>query len=71
MAIERGRLAQLLYETGSGRSNRFMSHLLKVLTNLPASDRILATKQVRSRFLRFAMATIRDPTAPWLADARR
>ncbi len=71
MAIERGRLAQLIYETGAGRSTRFMNNLLQVLTNLPVANRVLASEQVRSRFLRFALGIIKDPTAPGRADAQR
>ena len=55
MAIERGHLAQLLFDEGAGRGSRFLSHAFAALTRLPGAQRMLASEQVTSRFLRAAL----------------
>lgn len=55
MAIERGHLAGLLFDEGAGRGVRFLNQAVRVLTDLPLAQRILASEQVTSRFLRVAM----------------
>jgi hypothetical protein len=62
MAIERGKLPHLLFDEGAGRGSRFLNQVLQALTRLPASQRLLASEQVKSRFVRQALASIRDPT---------
>jgi Pyruvate/2-oxoacid:ferredoxin oxidoreductase delta subunit len=52
MAMERGRLAELLLDDGS-RGGRFLSGLLGSIEKLPPVQRALAADQVRSRFVRF------------------
>jgi ferredoxin len=55
MAIERGHLAQLLFDEGAGRGSRFLSQAFRTLTRLPGAQRVLASEQVTSRFLRAAL----------------
>lgn len=56
MALERGQLADLLVDAGAGLGSRFLHHALSALTRLPPAQRVLATEQVRSRFIRAALA---------------
>lgn len=58
MAIERGRLAHLLVDPGASRGSHFLNSVLQVLTHLPAAERALASEQVRSRFVRAALARV-------------
>lgn len=62
MAIERGHLAQLLFDEGASRGNRFLSRAVQGLLNLPGAQRVLASEQVRSRFIRAALSGVSDPT---------
>ncbi len=61
MAIERGHLAQLLFDEGAGRGTRFLSQAFRTLTRLPGAQRMLASEQVTSRFLRAALSKTEDP----------
>ena len=51
MAIERGRLAEVVFETGAHRSHRVMAGILGVILRLPPTKQVLATEQFRSRYL--------------------
>ncbi len=62
MAIERGHLAEILFDGGAGRGSRFFGAVLKTLLALPLAQRLLASEQVKSRFVRAALARIQDPT---------
>ena len=62
MSLERGRLAHLLFDEGASRGHRFLNQVVQALTRLPASERLLASEQVRSRFVQRALAVVRDPT---------
>ena len=62
MAIERGKLPHLLFDEGAGRGSAFLNQALKALNRLPASQRLLASEQVKSRFVRQALRSIQDPT---------
>lgn len=62
MAIERGKLPHLLFDEGGGRGSQFLNQVLQVLNRLPASQKLLATEQVKSRFVRQALSSIKDPT---------
>lgn len=62
MAIERGKLPHLLFDEGAGRGSQFLNQVLQTLNRLPASQRLLASEQVKSRFVRQALASIQDPT---------
>lgn len=63
MALERGRLADLLFDEGAGRGSRFLNQVVRTLTALPGSQRLLAAEQVRSRFVRAALSRVKDPTS--------
>ncbi len=62
MALERGRLAHLVFEHGAGRGSRFMNRLLLTLTRLPPGEQLAASKQLHSRFIKFTLGTVKDPT---------
>jgi len=62
MAIERGKLPHLLFDEGAGRGSQFLNQVLQVLNRLPVSQRLLASEQVKSRFVRQALSSIQDPT---------
>ena len=62
MAIERGKLPHLLFDEGAGRGSQFLNQVLQVLNRLPVSQRLLASEQVKSRFVRQALGSIQDPT---------
>lgn len=62
MAIERGKLPHLLFDEGAGRGSAFLNQALKALNRLPASQRLMASEQVKSRFVRQALRSIKDPT---------
>jgi len=64
MAIERGRLADLLFDEGQSRRFAFLNRAVDVLTRLPVAERALASEQVRSRFVRQALGMVRDPAKP-------
>ena len=61
MAIERGKLPHLLFDEGAGRGSAFLNQALQVLNRLPASQQLLASEQVKSRFVRQALRTIDNP----------
>jgi ferredoxin len=52
MAVERGRLADLLFDQGAGAGSRFLHGAVKALTALPPAAKLLASEQVKSRFVR-------------------
>ena len=60
MVIERGRLAQLLFDEGAGRGARFLNAALRTILALPPAQRMLAREQVRSRFIRAAIGRAGD-----------
>ncbi|MBU2602888.1 MAG: 4Fe-4S binding protein [Actinobacteria bacterium] len=53
--LEKGRLADLIVDEGSSRGNRFIGQVVGVLTSLPAADRLLASEQLGSRFVNYAL----------------
>jgi len=59
MALERGRLADLLFDEGAGRGSRFLHGAVKAICALPVARQLLASEQVRSRFVRAALAGFR------------
>jgi ferredoxin len=63
VALERGKLADLLFDEGESRGHRVLNHMLKALTRLPPAQRALASEQVKSRFVKAVLAQVRDPTA--------
>ena len=60
MVIERGRLAQLIFDEGAGRGASFLNAVFRTLQALPPAQQILAREQVRSRFIRAALARSGD-----------
>ncbi len=62
MAIERGKLPDLVFDQTQGRGMRFLNRALRALTRLPGAERALASEQMKSRFVRFALKTVKDPT---------
>jgi NAD-dependent dihydropyrimidine dehydrogenase PreA subunit len=54
--MERGRLADLLVDGTAGRGPAFANAVLSTVTTLPPVDRLVASEQLRSRFVKFALA---------------
>ena len=52
MAIERGRLGALFFGGGNTQTPRFLNRLLAALCRLPLTQRLAASEQLRSRFVR-------------------
>ncbi len=59
MALERNRLAELLFDEGAGLGSRFLHHAVDAIVRLPPAKALLATEQVRSRFVKWALARFR------------
>ncbi len=59
MALERNRLADLLADGGAGLGSRFLHRAVEAIVRLPPAQAILATEQVRSRFVKAAVARFR------------
>jgi len=59
--LEKGRLADLLFDQGQSRGTAFLNQALSVLTGLPPAERLLASEQVRSRFVRHALSKTGAP----------
>lgn len=57
-AIERGRLAQLLFDEGAGRGAQVLGGMFRAICALPPAKRILAREQVRSRFVHTMLSRI-------------
>jgi NAD-dependent dihydropyrimidine dehydrogenase PreA subunit len=55
-ALERNRLAELLFDEGAGLGARFLHHAVDAITRLPPAQALLANEQVRSRFVKAALA---------------
>ena len=62
MALERGKLPDLVFDQTQGRGMRFLNRALRALTRLPGAERAIASEQMKSRFVRFALKTVQDPT---------
>ncbi len=60
-ALERGRLANFVFDEGAGRGSKFFNRVLKALGDLPPAKRALANEQLRSRFVRVALFAMREP----------
>jgi Pyruvate/2-oxoacid:ferredoxin oxidoreductase delta subunit len=54
--LERGRLADLLVDGTAGRGPAFANAVLTAVLSLPPAETLLATEQVKSRFVRFALS---------------
>lgn len=55
MALERNRLAELLFDEGAGPGSRFLHHAVDAIVRLPPAQALLAQEQVRSRFVAAAV----------------
>ncbi len=55
MALERNRLAELLVDEGAGLGSRFLHRAIDAIVKLPPAQALLATEQVRSRFVEAAL----------------
>ena len=53
--LERGRLADLLFDESDSRSAAFLNHAVNAITHLRPAERTLASKQVQSRFVDFVL----------------
>jgi hypothetical protein len=51
MALERGQLADLLFDDRTLASHRLLGAVLGAIMKLPPVKRVLASEQVKSRFL--------------------
>ena len=51
MAIERGRLADCIFDNRALFSHRAMAAVLGVILRLPPAKQVLASEQMRSRYL--------------------
>ncbi len=58
-ALEKGRLASLLFDVDQ---QPFLARMLGAVSQLPPAQRLLASEQLKSRFVRFAAATVKSPT---------
>jgi ferredoxin len=59
MALERNMLAHLFFDEGRGRGPRLLNRLVQALTRLPPLKQLLATEQLKSRFVRQATKRLR------------
>jgi histone H3/H4 len=60
-AIEKNRLADLVFDQGNGPGSRFLNRTLDAILTLPPIKRIMATEQLQSRFVRAAVDRIENP----------
>ena len=58
MALERGRLPHLLFDAGQSRSCQFFNRILQALVKMPVADRLFASRQLHSRFIRKALGKV-------------
>jgi ferredoxin len=58
--IETGRLGYFLFDEGAGRGHRFLNRVCRALNDLPGTQKILASEQVSSRFLRSVLGQVGD-----------
>jgi Pyruvate/2-oxoacid:ferredoxin oxidoreductase delta subunit len=59
--LERGRLADLLVDGTAGRGPAFANAVLGAILSLPPAQKLLASEQVQSRFVEFALARYQPP----------
>ena len=57
MAIEKGTLPHLIFDTGAYKSHRAMAAVLTVILKLPPLKQILASKQMKSIYLDHLLAS--------------
>lgn len=59
MAIERGKLQNLVFDNRALWNHRVMAAILGVILKLPPLKQIIASKQMKSRYLKYLMARLR------------
>lgn len=59
--LERGRLADLLVDGTAGRGPAFANAVLGAILSLPPAQKLLASEQMQSRFVKFALARHQSP----------
>jgi Pyruvate/2-oxoacid:ferredoxin oxidoreductase delta subunit len=59
--IENGRLGYFLFDEGAGRGHKFLNRVCRTLNDLPGAQKVLASEQVSSRFLKAVLSGVRDP----------
>jgi hypothetical protein len=59
MAIERGKLQNLIFDNQALLSHRAMAAILGVILRLPPLKQILAAQQVKSQYLEYLIRHIR------------
>jgi Pyruvate/2-oxoacid:ferredoxin oxidoreductase delta subunit len=59
--MERGRVADLLIDGTAGRGPAFANAVLRTITSLPPVDRLMASEQIRSRFISYALKRLAPP----------
>jgi ferredoxin len=59
--MERGRVADLLIDGTAGRGAGFAHAVLRAILSLPPAERVLASEQIRSRFVRYALERVQPP----------
>ncbi len=59
--LERGQLADLLVDGAAGRGPAFANAVLGAILALPPAQKLLASEQVQSRFVAFALARYQPP----------
>jgi len=59
MAIERGKLQNLIFDNQAFRSHRAMAAILGVILRLPPLKQALATRQIKSHYLEYLITHIR------------
>lgn len=60
-AIEKNRLADLVFDLGRGPGSRFLNRTLNAILTLPPVKRVMASEQLQSRFVKAAVSRIKDP----------
>lgn len=65
MAIERGKLQNLLFDSNNGLTYRVLNGFFSVILNLPPIKKKLAERQLRSRFVSLLMSGIKKTPDAW------
>ncbi|MBI5486402.1 MAG: 4Fe-4S binding protein [Deltaproteobacteria bacterium] len=66
-AVERGKLADLLFDDRSRLSHRVLSGVLGTILELPPAKQLLAKQQLRSRFVEMLVSGWKRSSAGWTA----
>jgi ferredoxin len=60
MAIERGKLQNLIFDNQALRSHRAMAAILGAILKMPPVKQAMASRQMRSRYLEAILSRVRD-----------